>query len=113
MPDTFELPPPGQDEGAVCRLLLAEARGPGSAAYVEAKAKTCMQRMKLVLQNRLDNKPSQFGAPGAKNLTDIIKGKGQFAGFGQYPNYDPGIRARIQQLIDIANSDTDPRAKKY
>lgn len=113
MPDKFELPPAGEDGGAVCRLLLAEARGPGYASYDEVNTKICMQRMKLILQNRLDNKPSQFGAPGAKTLTDIIKGKGQFAGFGQYPAYDTHIKTRIQQLIDVANSETDPRAEKY
>ena len=101
------------DEGAVCRLLLSEAASPSNPAYNSANTLTSMQWMKRVLQNRLDNDPAQFMAPGATSLTQIIKAPNQFSGFVKYPDYDQIIRVRIQSYLDIANSEKDRRAPAY
>ncbi|MGX1785230.1 hypothetical protein ACWIGM_00750 [Bosea sp. NPDC055332] len=69
--------------------------------------------MDRVLYNRLGNNPAQFGAPGAKNIIDIIKAKGQFAGFENYPQYDDGIKTRIQKMLNIANDAKDSRAAEF
>lgn len=109
----ISLPSRATVQGAVARLLLAEARGPGQKSYSEGETKTAMQWMKRVLQNRLENKPSQFGAPGATTLIDIIKAKNQFAGFSNYPSYDNDLVSRLQQFIDIANDTKDQRNGLY
>ena len=99
--------------GAEVRLLLAEARGPAFSSYLLSESKRAMQFMDCVLYNRLNNRPSQFGAPGAKNIIDIIKAKGQFAGFEKYPVYDGIISTRIQKMLDIANDSRDRRAQEF
>jgi hypothetical protein len=95
--------------GAVTRLLMAEARRPSHPQYSEAKTLTSMQWMRLVLENRLANKPAQFGAAGARNLIDIIRAPNQFAGFSNYPDYSETIAAQLQEVIDNANNDNHPR----
>jgi hypothetical protein len=113
----LHLPPPSTEAGAVVRLLLAEVRTPSFPDYDAATALLIMQRMKLILQNRLNHNPQQYGAPGAQNLTDIIKGhfgKGeQFAGFSHYPIYSKPIEDNIQAALDIANSEHDARAAAF
>ncbi|WP_437717104.1 hypothetical protein WMF45_12245 [Sorangium sp. So ce448] len=102
-----ELPDPATEAGAVARLLLSEARGPSHADYLAADTLESMVWMQRVLENRLASDPSQFGARGAKNLIDIIRGANQFDGFSDYPNYDQGVRRRLQQMVNIANNDND------
>ena len=46
-----------------------------------------MKLMDAVLWNRREN-PGPFLARGAKSLADIVKARGQFAGFESYPEYD-------------------------
>ncbi|CAN7639602.1 hypothetical protein LJR090_005617 [Bosea sp. LjRoot90] len=107
------LPDRNSVTGAEVRLLLAEARGPAFSSYVLSESKRAMQFMDRVLYNRLQNKPSQFGAASAKNIIDIIKAKGQFAGFEKYPIYDGSISTRIQKMLDIANNAKDRRAQEF
>lgn len=95
--------------GAVTRLLMAEARRPSHPQYSEADTLTSMQWMRRVLENRLANKPTQFGAAGAKNLIDIIQAPNQFAGFSNYPDYSETLAAQLQEVIDNANDDNHPR----
>ena len=92
------LPEKNSDEGAEARLLLAECPGPGHPSYTLDKATGAMQLMDAVLRNRLLN-PGPFLAKGAKTLRDIIKAKGQFAGFEGYPSYNNGIRQNIQRYL--------------
>lgn len=112
MPE-IHLPPKGSVVGAETRVLLAECRTPAFSGFNLKDATKCMQMMDLVLWNRLNNKPAQFGAPGAKSLTDIIKAPGQFAGFENYPNYDPVIVRRIQSMVNIANNSKDSRNEDF
>lgn len=69
--------------------------------------------MKLVLQNRLNHQPAQFLAPHAKSLTDIIRARSQFAGFGNYPHYGSELETRLQAILDIANNADDARSPRY
>ncbi|WP_437736395.1 hypothetical protein [Sorangium sp. So ce1335] len=103
----IELPDPATEAGAVARLLMSEARGPSHADYVAADTLDSMMWMQRVLENRLASDPAQFGARGAKNLIDIIRAPNQFDGFSDYPNYDQGVRRRLQQMVHLANNDND------
>jgi hypothetical protein len=109
----IELPDRNTVPGAVARLLMAEARGPSHDSYVAADSLRSMRWMRRVLENRLANNPRQFGAQGAQSLIDIIKAPNQFAGFSNYPNYDAGTRARLQEMLNIANNDSDQRQQGF
>jgi hypothetical protein len=111
--DKLELPAASSEEGMLIRLLLAENRTPSEHGYNAAKVKTSMQWMRIVLVNRLKNKPEQFGAPNAKTIEDIVKAKGQFEGFEQYPKLTASKSARINQIVKIANDDNDARQEAY
>lgn len=111
--DKLDLPDKNKDEGMMARLLIAESRTPYFKTYDEAKSKKGMDWMLLVLHNRLNNKPEFFNAKGAKTLTDIVKGTGQFAGFGNYPNLDKDVAALIQDAINIANDDNHGKQQEY
>lgn len=107
----IQLPAKNTTAGAETRLLLAECRGPSFASYSLTLAKNCLQLMDRVLWNRVHD-PKPFLAKGP-TLEDVIRAKGQFAGFENYPNYDNSIAARIQRMIDIANSAKDKRSKDF
>jgi hypothetical protein len=102
------LPRRSSPEGAVARLLLSEARGPFHPRYRAADSRTGMEWMKIVLVDRF-KRPRRFDARGARSLIDIIRAKGQFAGFSGYPHYDRAVVERLQQMLDIAADDHDPR----
>lgn len=106
------LPPKNETAGCEVRLLLAECRSPSYNSWVLADATTCMQWMDKVLWNRLTS-PAKFGAKGAKILADVVRAKGQFAGFENYPDYDQGIATRIQAMLDIANNPKDKRRQSF
>lgn len=105
------LPAKTTDEGTETRVLLAECRGPSYGSYSLSVATTCMQLMDLVLWHRVAN-PRPFGARG-HSLQAVIKARGQFAGFENYPNYDSAIVARIQAMINIANNSRDARSQDF
>jgi hypothetical protein len=111
--DGVVLPSASSDDGLLARLFLAESRSPDEAGYNSGDSKKGMQWMKLVVHNRLNNNPSQFAAPGAKSIADIVKAKGQFKGFEKYPAIDITILSRINKIISLANSNNDSRQAKY
>jgi hypothetical protein len=107
------LPDRKSDEGVEARVLLAECRSPARKdTFSMQLAGEAMQLMDAVLWNRMED-PKPFGAKGAKSLADIVRAKGQFAGFEKYPDYDISIRVRIQEAIDIANNPKDARHALY
>ena len=106
------LPEKNETFGCETRLLLAECRGPANPSYTLADAKLAMQYMDRVLYNRLAD-PKPYGAAGAKTIADVVRAKGQFAGFQNYPAYDASIVNRIQAALNIANSKKDPRQAAY
>lgn len=105
------LPARGTDEGTEVRLLLAECRGPASAGYTLRFATKSMGYMDLVLWNRVKH-PKPFLAHAA-TLLAVVKARGQFQGFENYPNYSAKIVLNIQQAIDIANNSRDKRSADY
>lgn len=107
------LPPASGNEGLLVRLFLAESRSPDETSYNVGDSKKGMEWMDLVLHNRLKNNPRQFGAPNAKSITDIVKAKGQFKGFENYPSIDARILSRINKIFVLANSNNDRRQPKY
>lgn len=104
----LKLPERITNAGVEVRILLAELPTPSFASWTLAKAREAMQLMDAVLWNRLDD-PKPFGAAGATTLADIVKAKGQFQGFENYPAYSAAVIQRIQAALDIANKDTDSR----
>lgn len=103
------LPPKETAEGVEARLLLAECRSPAyQKTYSLGDATQAMQLMDRVLWNRLKN-PRPFGAPGATELVEIIKAKGQFAGFENYPNYDTAIVSNLQGIQPFSRLAIQPR----
>jgi len=107
------LPAEATEQGMLARLLLAEAHSPGQSGYDASKSKTAMQWMRLVLANRLNNSPERFNAKGAKTLLDIVKAPKQFEGFQDYPKLGSAQSTRIDEIVSIANSDSDTRQEKY
>jgi hypothetical protein len=103
----LELPPANTDEGMMARLFLAETASPERKGWDVADAKKSMQWMRLVLKNRLDNDPAQFNAPGAKTRQDIVRGSGQYRGFGSYPTIDADVNQHIKEALDGANDDNN------
>jgi hypothetical protein len=63
--------------------------------------------MRLVLKNRLDNNPAQFNAAGAKTRQDIVRGNGQFKGFGGYPAIEADVKQHITEALDGADDDNN------
>jgi hypothetical protein len=111
--DKLTLPDKNQTEGMVARLLIAESKTPYHKSYDAVKSRKGMEWMLLVLHNRLNNNPKFFNADGAKTLLDIVKGKGQFAGFGNYPNLSSEMDALIQSAVDNANDDNHGKQDQY
>jgi hypothetical protein len=111
--DKLALPGATTETGLLVRLFLAENLAPGQKGYTASDSKKSMQWMRLVLVNRLKNKPAQFGAPNAKTITDIVKAKGQFAGFEKYPALEAKLTSRIREIEKIANDDGDARQENY
>jgi hypothetical protein len=107
------LPAATTEEGLLVRLFLSESRTPSESGYSATDAKTGMQWMRVVLENRLKNKPKQFNAPGAKKILDIVKAEGQFHGFEKYPTLSAAQESRINEIVSIANNDSDTRQEKF
>src|SRR5271157_2405006 len=102
------LPPKDDTVGLEVRVLLAECRPPSYKSYNAADAQECMTLMDRVLWNRVNN-PKPYGASHS-TLLDIVRAKGQFAGFESYPKYDMSIVNRIQAMLNIGGSARDSRS---
>lgn len=111
--ERLSLPAKNTDEGLLTRLFLAESVNPGSGDYDADDSKTGMQWMKLVIYNRLKNKPKRFYAADAKTIKDIVRAKRQFEGFEKYPAINSKQQGNIDEILKIANNDSDGRQHKY
>lgn len=105
----FALPPGGTDAGMLTRLFLAEVRTPGGAGYSLATAEEAMGLMRVVLENRRAHPSARWGSAGATSLRDVVRARGQFAGFEGYPTLSPGMEAMIANIVSIANNASDNR----
>jgi hypothetical protein len=111
--DKLELPSAITDRGALVRLLLAEAPSPFAAGYSSLRAKSGMEWMELVVQNRLDMKSALVGSAGAQTYIDVIKAQGQFEGFAGYPTIGSKQQKNIDEIVAIANDGTHPKQKQF
>lgn len=111
--ERLELPSAITEEGALVRLLLAEAPSPFAAGYSALTAKSGMEWMELVIANRLDLKSALVGSAGAKTYFDVIKAPRQFEGFSGYPTLGSKQAKNIQDIVDIANDGTHPKQKLF
>lgn len=110
---TITLPDRNTDAGAETRLLMSEARGPAFKSFNLSESTRSMSFMDLVIVNRFTHNPASFGARGATTLRDIIKAKGQFAGFEKYPLVDSVVVGRLQLMLNIANNPKDKRSGDF
>lgn len=100
---------PSAKEGILVRVFLAETKNPGQRGYSLDDAKTAMEWMKRVIENRRTHPtPGDFNIqPVGSGVTvfDVLKAPGQFAGFQHAPILDAGVSTRIQKILENANND--------
>jgi hypothetical protein len=111
--DRLQLPDAATEAGAMARLILAEAPTPFASGFKQADAKTGMQWMRLVVENRLKMASARVGSAGAKTLTDVIKSPGQFKGFNAYPEIGEKQAKNIQDILDTANDGSNENNGKF
>jgi hypothetical protein len=111
-PPQMKLPAENTQEGLVTRLLLSETQTPSNLTYKDADAQKAMEWMHLVLYNRLKD-PTRFGAKKNAGIVDLIKAKGQFAGFENYPKIAAGVQARIADILKRANNINDTKQSEF
>ena len=109
----LSLPIESTDQGALTRLLLAEAPTPYSAGYNSDTAKTGMQWMRLVVGNRLAMRSGEVATAGAQNWRDVMRAANQFEGFSQYPVIGEKQKKNIADMLAIANDGTHPQQKRF
>ena len=108
------LDPEPTDAGAMERLLLLETADPDQRIYDRGASLKAMRWMKQVIDNRLAAPvKSRFGEPrNARSETDIIAVGNQFAGFGDYPDLDPALKAKLHRFLHLGGG-ADRRSAKY
>jgi hypothetical protein len=108
----ISLDPANTVQGAMERLMLAEAFQPGDPHYDANTNLEQMRKIRQVIANRKENS-AQYDAHGAKTEIDIIKANNpsfeQFKVFSSYPNVSPLIEERWERSVSIAN---DPRQRQ-
>lgn len=97
--------------GIKARLFLCECPAPGDQVYTPDDAAEAISLMDEVIRNRVLN-PRPFLASGPSVLA-VVKARGQFAGFENYPNIAPVLLKHIQDILDIANNAHDRRSATY
>lgn len=116
----ISLPSAGTVEGMLCRLFIAESINPNDATnYNEANVKQAMTWMRLVLENRLKHKdPGVFYASkpigqAKHTMFDIVRAKGQFKGFGDYPVLSAKKTENITSAVAFSNNYNHPLRESY
>jgi hypothetical protein len=99
----LELPAAITEQGALVRLL----------GYSALRAKSGMEWMERVVQNRLDMKSALVGSAGAQTYFDVIKAPGQFEGFSGYPSIGSKQQKNIDDIVAIANDGTHPKQQQF
>jgi hypothetical protein len=100
------LPDISTNAGVLARLIIAECENPGYDDYTEADGKLSFRLMQAVIDNRLNNNPSQFGAPSASTYADIITAPNQFAGFSSSAS-QVVLSQAVSDRIDAVMSKTN------
>lgn len=117
-PEKISLDANSTEAGMLQRLLLAEAASPSKTQYKSSDVETSMEWMIVVVENRRkDKNPGRFMARDANkdgwDKRDIIRAKGQFHGFENYPVLAEDVRKRIESYLKIGNDYEDTRHDIY
>ncbi|MFC1750003.1 hypothetical protein ACFL2V_14480 [Pseudomonadota bacterium] len=117
---TVRLPDQATTQGMLCRLFLAHATQPSHlAGYNSDASRQSMLWMRLALQNRLSHPdPTVFGATAKEegapfNFFDIVRHRGQFRSFENYPHIDAPTKRVIDSCLNIANNYAHPARDDY
>ncbi|GLQ93589.1 hypothetical protein [Dyella acidisoli] len=105
------LPDPMSVAGIKARLFLCECPAPSDHSYTPDSAAEAINLMDVVIRNRVLN-PRPFMATGPSVLA-VVQARGQFAGFGGYPNISPSLVTHVQDILNIANNERDQRSANY
>lgn len=103
------------EQGCLQHIFLAETKNAELPGFNPAEVVRSFTAMKSTIENRLKT-PSQFGAPGAKNIIDIVTAPGQFDGFtksGGKVVITPKIETLIKNILTHANQPTHPRMQHH
>ncbi len=113
-----KLDPASTPSGYLARLLTNESPFPGERGFVsEADTKATMLSILWVLHSRMNFVPpgykqEEIAAIRSQNILDVITAKNQCEGFFKdaagKPASSPRVEARIQNLLQIANSGGKP-----
>ncbi|MCE1813521.1 hypothetical protein LWT67_22560, partial [Enterobacter hormaechei] len=99
-----------EEQRAMLMVLLAETTSPDTIGtkYDEKKAQDAMQYMHDALLNRVkSSKAHELDVPKHGNkFIGLISGPRTIKGFSQYPNIEPKIQKRINDMIATANDGT-------
>ena len=113
-----KLEPAASTSGYLARLLINESPFPGERGFVsEADTKATMLSILWVLHSRMNYIPpgykqEEIAAIRSQNIIEVITAKNQCEGFFKdaagKPTASPRVEARIQNLLQIANSGGKP-----
>ena len=113
-----KLEPASTTPGYLARLLTNESPFPGERGFVsEADTKATMLSILWVLHSRMNYIPpgykqEEIAAIRSQNIIEVITAKNQCEGFFKdaagKPAASPRVEARIQNLLQIANSGGKP-----
>ena len=113
-----KLEPASSTSGYLARLLTNESPFPGERGFVsEADTKATMLSILWVLHSRMNfippgYKQEEIAAIRSQNIIEVITAKNQCEGFFKdaagKPAASPRVEARIQNLLQIANSGGKP-----
>jgi hypothetical protein len=109
----IELPAEKDDIGMVTRMLLAEAPNPGDQNFKAEESSGTMQRMLLVMYNRIEFGPQYFKSSKGASLAEMIKSPDQVRGFENYPKIKQGQADLISRIVSIANTSAHQDNLKY
>ena len=104
------LPDASTEAGLLARLLLAEAPNPALVSREAApQIAESMELMRVVVENRRARPSARWGSQGARSLSDVIRARGQFHGFGNYPTIAGDVASNINNILKVANDAADQR----
>jgi hypothetical protein len=109
----IDLPEEKTEIGMVTRMLLAEAPNPGDKTFTAEESSGTMQRMLLVMYNRLEFGPQHFKSSKGASVADLIKSPDQVRGFESYPKIVKEQADLIGRIVSIANTSAHQDNLKY
>jgi hypothetical protein len=114
--EPIALPDLDTDDGVLAHMMVAESKNPFYADYDAEVVKQGLRAMKAVVENRLRNDPSQFGAPGATMWTDIIVAPKQWEGFSRKDGkvqLSAPVQERVKKVLQAANTGAAGKFRQF